>query len=161
LSDAEIAVFTAMLNVSYAVLKTIRTRLSGLSSSRGLAPPASHEATSFRVQPGAAVLGDGADMRALTAWSDWYGPANALHAPPVSLRYSGVTVAEAAHLLDLSEEHVRRLLRRGVLLGIPYGGRIGWRLDRDYVDAVAQQLGMARHEQEMARRAERARARRR
>lgn len=59
---------------------------------------------------------------------------------PSGLRYSGMTVAEAARALSLSEEHVRRLLRRGELEGIAFGGRIGWRLSRDYVaDLVAQQ----------------------
>ena len=73
------------------------------------------------------------------------------HAP--SLRYAGATVSEAARVLELSDEHVRRLLRRGELDGINYGGRVGWRLSRDYVADLAAQQQAARREQESARRA--------
>ncbi len=76
--------------------------------------------------------------------------------PPVRssppLRYGGVTVAEAARILGLSEEHVRRLLRRGELEGIAYGGRVGWRLTRAYVEEVAAEMRAAREGQETARR---------
>jgi len=61
--------------------------------------------------------------------------AAALSAGP-SLRYAGMTVAEAALALGVGEEHVRRLLRRGELVGVPFGGRIGWRLSRDYVEQL-------------------------
>jgi excisionase family DNA binding protein len=53
-----------------------------------------------------------------------------------SLRYTGMTVAEAAIALGIGEEQVRRLLRRGQLIGVPFGGRVGWRLSREYVDEV-------------------------
>jgi len=71
--------------------------------------------------------------------------------PEPSLRYSGMTVSEAAVILDMSEDHVRKLLRAGELLGAPYGGRIGWRLDTTYVNAVAQQRKSTREGQERAR----------
>ena len=44
-----------------------------------------------------------------------------------------IGVPEAAEMLHLHEEYVRRLLREGRLLGISYGGRAGWRLSREYV----------------------------
>jgi len=72
---------------------------------------------------------------------------------PAPLRYSGVTVAEASRILDLSEEHVRRLLRRGELEGVAYGGRVGWRLSRAYVEELAEQQRRAREGQSTARRA--------
>jgi excisionase family DNA binding protein len=73
-------------------------------------------------------------------------------ARPSSLRYSGVTVAEASRILDLSEEHVRRLLRRGELEGIAFGGRVGWRMSREYVEDLAAQQRAARQGQVSARR---------
>jgi excisionase family DNA binding protein len=50
---------------------------------------------------------------------------------------TSVTVAEAADMLELSQEQVRRLLRSGELVGIPFGGRHGWRLSREYVEEEA------------------------
>ena len=67
------------------------------------------------------------------------------------LRYSGMTVIETAAALGLGEEHVRRLLRRGDLAGVPYGGTIGWRLDRAYVTRLAEQIAAADEEKEAAR----------
>ena len=69
----------------------------------------------------------------------------------VSLRYAGITVAEAAVVLDMSEDHVRKLLRAGELRGAPYSGKIGWRLDAAYVRAVAEQRRAAREGQQRAR----------
>lgn len=72
-------------------------------------------------------------------------------APEPSLRYSGMTVAEASRILGMSEDHVRRLLRAGELVGAGYGGKIGWRLDADYVRAVAEKAREAREGQARAR----------
>jgi excisionase family DNA binding protein len=72
---------------------------------------------------------------------------------PASLRYSGMTVAEAAAVLKLSEEQVRRLLRTGALIGVQFGGRVGWRLSREYVHDVAAQWEAQRRGQAVARRA--------
>ena len=63
-----------------------------------------------------------------------------------------MTVAEAAVALDVSEEYVRRMLRRGALEGVPFGGRTGWRLSRDYVQSVQAQLAVAKEGKEKARR---------
>jgi hypothetical protein len=68
-----------------------------------------------------------------------------------SLRYAGITVTEASHILEMSEDHVRRLLRSGELLGAAYSGRIGWRMDPVYVQAVAEQRRAAREGQQRAR----------
>jgi len=68
-----------------------------------------------------------------------------------SLRFAGITVSETARILDMSEDHVRRLLRAGELEGAPYSGRIGWRLDPGYVNAVAEQRRATRERQERAR----------
>jgi excisionase family DNA binding protein len=80
-----------------------------------------------------------------------YDHANAREST-ASLRYAGVTVAEAAQILEMSEEHVRRLLRTGELEGVPYSGRVGWRLSRAYVESLAEERLLAREKQAEARR---------
>jgi excisionase family DNA binding protein len=57
---------------------------------------------------------------------------------PPHVRHMGVSVREAAAALDVSEDHLRRLLRQGLLIGVRYGGRIGWRLSRRYVNHLAE-----------------------
>lgn len=77
-------------------------------------------------------------------------------APPnPTLRYGGMTVAEAAVALGVSEEQVRRLLRTGELTGVPFRGRVGWRLQRDYVNSLAAAWDEQRRAQEEARRTRR------
>jgi len=68
------------------------------------------------------------------------------------LRYSGMTVAEAAAALGVGEEHLRRLLRRGEIAGVAFGGRVGWRLPREYVEDMARELAKAKAGQEAGRR---------
>lgn len=68
-----------------------------------------------------------------------------------SLRFAGITVSETARILDMTEDHVRRLLRAGELEGAAYSGRIGWRLDPQYVNAVAERRRAAREGQQRAR----------
>jgi len=68
------------------------------------------------------------------------------------LRHTGMTVAETAVALGISEDYVRRLLRRGILVGSPYGGRTGWRLDRDYVLRLQREIATAKQGQAAARR---------
>jgi excisionase family DNA binding protein len=63
-----------------------------------------------------------------------------------------MTVAEAAAALEIGEEYVRRLLRRGTLIGVPFGGRTGWRLPRDYVIGLQAQIAAAKEGKEAARR---------
>ena len=70
---------------------------------------------------------------------------------PSSLRYSGMTVSEAAGVLGMSEEHVRRLLRKGELPGVSLGGRVGWRLAREEVQSIAVRLATQREAQAEAR----------
>jgi excisionase family DNA binding protein len=62
-----------------------------------------------------------------------------------------MTVAQAAAALGVSEEHVRRLLRRGELIGVSYGGKAGWRLDPQYVAEVASLWSASRAAQEALR----------
>jgi len=52
-----------------------------------------------------------------------------------------MTVREAAAMLGVTEEYVRRQLRSGEMLGIPFGGRMGWRLSRTYVAELAAKRG--------------------
>ncbi len=63
------------------------------------------------------------------------------------LRWTGLTVAEAAARLGFSEEHVRRMARTGALPGVNLGGRRGWRFDEDLIDAIAsgKRQDIARH----------------
>jgi excisionase family DNA binding protein len=68
------------------------------------------------------------------------GPPEAEASIPTSIRYSGMTVAEAADTLRVSEEHVRRMLRSGQLVGVGFGGRVGWRLSREHVLQMASDL---------------------
>lgn len=69
-----------------------------------------------------------------------------------SLRFTGMSVSEAAERLGLGEEQVRRLLRRGLLAGISFGGHVGWRLPRSAVEAIAEEWDAQRLAQESARR---------
>lgn len=55
-----------------------------------------------------------------------------------ALRTSGMTVGEAAARLGVGEEQVRRLLRRGDLKGVAFGGSVGWRLDPKHLEEVAR-----------------------
>ena len=57
---------------------------------------------------------------------------------PPALGTHTMTVAEAARVLSLSIEQVRRLLRSGRLRGTALGGRAGWRVSRTDVDRLAQ-----------------------
>ena len=59
------------------------------------------------------------------------------------IRSTGMTVRETAAVLDRSEAHIRRLLRRGELIGVHLGGRAGWRLSRRYVRLIADQQACA------------------
>jgi excisionase family DNA binding protein len=68
------------------------------------------------------------------------------------LRYSGMTVAEAARALGVGEEQVRRLLRRSLLSGVQFGGSTGWRLPRAEVEAVAAEWSAQRRAHDRARR---------
>lgn len=75
-----------------------------------------------------------------------------------SLRFTGMSVSETAERLGLGEEQVRRLLRRGFLAGIPFGGHVGWRLPRSAVEAIAEEWDAQRLAQESARRTTRSKA---
>jgi len=78
-------------------------------------------------------------------------PSASVTAPGLSLRYSGMTVAQAAVVLGVGEEQVRRLLRRGELEGVSLGGKAGWRLDPAYVREVAAQWSALREAQQALR----------
>lgn len=68
------------------------------------------------------------------------------------LRFAGMGVAEAAVALGFSEEYVRRQCRRGVLVGVPFGGKTGWRLPRDYILDLQRKIEAAQEGKEAARR---------
>lgn len=69
-----------------------------------------------------------------------------------SLRFTGASVSEAAIQLGMTEDHVRRLLRAGELNGVPYSGRVGWRIDREYLAEVVAARAEQRRERDEARR---------
>lgn len=54
-----------------------------------------------------------------------------------NLRQTGATVRDAAAILGITEGHVRRLLSSKDLFGVPFGGRIGWRIPRDHLHEFA------------------------
>jgi len=83
------------------------------------------------------------------AGADGSGPRGDAGAP--SIRYSGMSVAEAAGALGVSEEHVRRLLRDGQLAGVAFGGRVGWRLPREEIEQVAALWAAQRRARDEAR----------
>jgi excisionase family DNA binding protein len=56
-----------------------------------------------------------------------------------SLRFAGMTIHEAAATLGVSDERVRVMLQTRQLVGVKFGGNIGWRLARDNIAAVAAQ----------------------
>jgi len=83
-------------------------------------------------------------------------PVAGVQPPPrrsgVGLRFEGASVAEAAAQLGMSEDHVRRMLRAGELDGSPYSGRIGWRIDREYLaEVVAARAEQRRQRDEVLR----------
>lgn len=98
-------------------------------------------------------------QRSLEASDRRGGATDLQHAGPASasLRYSGMTVPEAAKVLGVSEEQVRRLLRSGELLGVPFGGRVGWRLPRESVRHVAELWEAQRRGRDTARKGRRKR----
>lgn len=58
---------------------------------------------------------------------------------PAALGTYTMSVAEAARMLNLSIEQVRRLLRTGRLRGTALGGRAGWRVSRADVVRLARE----------------------
>jgi excisionase family DNA binding protein len=68
-----------------------------------------------------------------------------------ALRFGGMTVAEAAAVLRVSDERVRVMARKKELRGAQLGGRIGWRLDRDHILRVAAEWEAQRRGQTTAR----------
>lgn len=63
------------------------------------------------------------------------------------LEEMSASVHEAAEQLGIGEEQVRRLLRSGELLGVPYGGRRGWRISRGYLEAIAAERRRAKEQE--------------
>jgi excisionase family DNA binding protein len=59
----------------------------------------------------------------------------------VAMTSDWVTVAEVAALLRLNPETIRRLLRRGELVGHNFGGRGGYRISRQELERYLQSLG--------------------
>lgn len=71
-----------------------------------------------------------------------------------ALRVSGISVAEAAGIMGVSEDRVRAMLNKNLLRGVEFGGRVGWRLDRQDVHEAAERLEAQRRGRALARDAE-------
>jgi excisionase family DNA binding protein len=56
-----------------------------------------------------------------------------------TLRFSGMTIHEAAATLGVSNERVRVMLQKRQLIGVKFAGSVGWRVARDSVALVAAQ----------------------
>ncbi len=46
-----------------------------------------------------------------------------------------MTVEQVADRLQVNEQTVRRWLREGELMGVPFGGRTGWRVSEEDLQA--------------------------
>ena len=79
------------------------------------------------------------DSKEKLAWAKRHGinlsDFEPLEPPPLGTHT--MTVAEAARVLELSIEQVRRHLRSGQLRGTALGGRAGWRVSRADVARLA------------------------
>lgn len=77
---------------------------------------------------------------AVRSWARRYGIDLADFTPlDVSVGRHSMTVAAAAADLSVGKEQVRRLLRSGVLTGVPLGGSQGWRVSRASVRRYREQ----------------------
>ena len=54
-----------------------------------------------------------------------------------------LTVDQVAERLQVNEQTVRRWLRDGQLTGVPFGGRTGWRINEDDLQAFLDRRRMA------------------
>jgi excisionase family DNA binding protein len=54
-----------------------------------------------------------------------------------------LTVDQVAERLQVNEQTVRRWLRDGQLTGVPFGGRTGWRINEDELQAFLDRRRMA------------------
>ncbi|MDP9471600.1 MAG: helix-turn-helix domain-containing protein [Chloroflexota bacterium] len=61
-----------------------------------------------------------------------------------------LTVDQVAERLQVNEQTVRRWLRQGQMAGIPFGGRTGWRVAEEELQAF---LDRRRMEEEPAKKA--------
>ena len=68
-----------------------------------------------------------------------------------TLRTAGMGVAEAAAVLGIGPDRVRAMLRQNELPGVDFGGRVGWRIDREEVHLAAERLETQRRGRVLAR----------
>lgn len=68
-----------------------------------------------------------------------------------TLRTEGMGVAEAAAVLGVGPDRVRAMLRQNELPGVDFGGRVGWRIDREEVNRAAERLEAQRRGRVLAR----------
>ncbi len=54
-----------------------------------------------------------------------------------------LTVEQVAVRLQVNEQTIRRWLREGELTGIPFGGRTGWRMSEEDVQAFLDRRRMS------------------
>ena len=55
-----------------------------------------------------------------------------------------LTVDQVAARLQVNEQTVRRWLREGELIGVPFGGRTGWRVREDELQAFLDRRRLSR-----------------
>ncbi len=54
-----------------------------------------------------------------------------------------LTVDQVAERLQVNEQTIRRWLREGELTGVPFGGRTGWRIGEEDLQAFLERRRMA------------------
>ncbi len=54
-----------------------------------------------------------------------------------------LTVDQVAERLQVNEQTIRRWLREGELTGVPFGGRTGWRIGEEDLQAFLDRRRMA------------------
>jgi|HubBroStandDraft_6_1064221.scaffolds.fasta_scaffold37006_3 excisionase family DNA binding protein len=118
-----------------ALVEALDLAIDGLTTARKLAARLQHSPTTRRRSRSVGSREDDPFSRAFQ---------QGIPVDSRSIEEVSASVHEAAEKLGIGEEQVRRLLRSGELIGVPYGGRRGWRISRDYLDDLAAQRRLGR-----------------